>query len=78
MGFLYASFSLVVRGREINIGMWSEESPVVVVQVVVKARSGEHSVRSGEVGAWSILKGSLVGLSGLFRIMCWSKSSIII
>ena len=78
MGFLYVSFSLVVRGREINIGMWSEESPVVVVQVVVKARSGEHKVRSGEVGAWSILKGSLVGLSGLFRIMCWSKSSIII
>ena len=60
------------------MGMWSEDSPVMVYQVVIVARSGVHRVRSGEVGAWSILRGSRVGLSGSFNMISWSRESIIV
>ena len=40
---------------EMRMGRWSDVVSGSVFQVVVRARVGEHAVRSGEVGLWAVL-----------------------
>lgn len=55
----------------IMIGIWSEESAVMVCQVVNLAKLEEIVVMSGDVGCWFLFPGILVGVFW-FRII-WSE-----
>ena len=51
------------------MGRWSEFSACIVCQVVRLYSVGEIVVMPGEVACWSVVCGTLVGVS-VFSVMC--------